>query len=219
MKCATCVTRATSSRSCCPRAPRTRCWRLHARAERRANLDFSASELGRLVREQAARFPRMARRVLSRLRRNAAEECWPLRKSISIARAGRSARLPIRCRRGSSALAAPLRLLERRRGAPRASSCRRSRAAQDHAEPVRRVPGARAGGGVRARRAGCSCSKRCATHGAGARAARERRAFLPAVQQGSLGPRLRHRSHGACARIRRRLLRDRANPAARRAAG
>jgi len=30
----------------------------HARAERRANLDFSASQLGRLVREQAARFPR-----------------------------------------------------------------------------------------------------------------------------------------------------------------
>ena len=32
---------------------------LHARAERRANLDFSAHELGRLVREQAARFPRL----------------------------------------------------------------------------------------------------------------------------------------------------------------
>jgi hypothetical protein len=31
---------------------------VHARAERRANLDFSASQLGRLVREQAARFPR-----------------------------------------------------------------------------------------------------------------------------------------------------------------
>ena len=31
---------------------------MHARAERRANLDFSASQLGRLVREQAARFPR-----------------------------------------------------------------------------------------------------------------------------------------------------------------
>jgi len=30
---------------------------LHAGAERRANLDFSAHELGRLVREQAARFP------------------------------------------------------------------------------------------------------------------------------------------------------------------
>jgi len=30
----------------------------HARAERRANLDFSAFQLGRLVREQAARFPR-----------------------------------------------------------------------------------------------------------------------------------------------------------------
>jgi hypothetical protein len=31
---------------------------IHARAERRANLDFSAFQLGRLVREQAARFPR-----------------------------------------------------------------------------------------------------------------------------------------------------------------
>ena len=31
---------------------------MHARAERRANLDFSAFQLGRLVREQAARFPR-----------------------------------------------------------------------------------------------------------------------------------------------------------------
>lgn len=31
--------------------------RLHARAERRANLDFSADQLSRLVREQAARFP------------------------------------------------------------------------------------------------------------------------------------------------------------------
>jgi hypothetical protein len=31
---------------------------VHARAERRANLDFSAFQLGRLVREQAARFPR-----------------------------------------------------------------------------------------------------------------------------------------------------------------
>ena len=30
----------------------------HARAERRANLDFSAGQLGRLVREQIARFPR-----------------------------------------------------------------------------------------------------------------------------------------------------------------
>jgi hypothetical protein len=30
---------------------------LHARAERRANLDFSANELGRLVRAHAARFP------------------------------------------------------------------------------------------------------------------------------------------------------------------
>jgi len=29
----------------------------HARAERRANLDFSAGQLGRLVREQSARFP------------------------------------------------------------------------------------------------------------------------------------------------------------------
>ncbi len=32
---------------------------LHARAERRANLDFSAHELGSLVREHAARFPRL----------------------------------------------------------------------------------------------------------------------------------------------------------------
>ena len=32
---------------------------LHSRAESRANLDFSANELGRLVREQAARFPRL----------------------------------------------------------------------------------------------------------------------------------------------------------------
>jgi len=32
--------------------------KLHAHAERRANLDFSANELGSLVREQAARFPR-----------------------------------------------------------------------------------------------------------------------------------------------------------------
>jgi len=31
---------------------------IHERAESRANLDFSASQLGRLVREQAARFPR-----------------------------------------------------------------------------------------------------------------------------------------------------------------
>lgn len=31
--------------------------RLHERAERRANLDFSAGQLGRLVREQVARFP------------------------------------------------------------------------------------------------------------------------------------------------------------------
>lgn len=31
---------------------------VHARAERRANLDFSAFQLGGLVREQAARFPR-----------------------------------------------------------------------------------------------------------------------------------------------------------------
>jgi hypothetical protein len=36
---------------------------LHARAERRANLDFSAHELGRLVRDQAARFPRLRGRV------------------------------------------------------------------------------------------------------------------------------------------------------------
>jgi hypothetical protein len=36
---------------------------LHARAERRANLDFSANELGRLVREQAARFPRLRGRA------------------------------------------------------------------------------------------------------------------------------------------------------------
>lgn len=33
--------------------------RLHARAERHANLDFSARQLGRLAREHAARFPRM----------------------------------------------------------------------------------------------------------------------------------------------------------------
>lgn len=32
---------------------------LHAAAERRANLDFSAHQLGRLVREQAMRFPRL----------------------------------------------------------------------------------------------------------------------------------------------------------------
>ena len=31
---------------------------IHASAERRANLDFSASQLGRLVRDQSARFPR-----------------------------------------------------------------------------------------------------------------------------------------------------------------
>ena len=37
--------------------------KLHARAERSANLDFSANELGRLVREQAARFPRWRGRV------------------------------------------------------------------------------------------------------------------------------------------------------------
>jgi hypothetical protein len=36
---------------------------LHERAERRANLDFSAGQLGRLVREQAARFPRARGRV------------------------------------------------------------------------------------------------------------------------------------------------------------
>ena len=36
---------------------------LHAGAERRANLDFSANELGRLVREQAARFPRLRGRA------------------------------------------------------------------------------------------------------------------------------------------------------------
>lgn len=35
--------------------------RLHARAERRANLDFSARQLGRLAREQAARFPPLRR--------------------------------------------------------------------------------------------------------------------------------------------------------------
>jgi len=32
---------------------------LHARAERRANLDFSARQLGRLLREHASRFPRV----------------------------------------------------------------------------------------------------------------------------------------------------------------
>jgi hypothetical protein len=32
---------------------------LHAAAERRANLDFSARQLGRLVRDEAARFPRL----------------------------------------------------------------------------------------------------------------------------------------------------------------
>jgi hypothetical protein len=36
---------------------------LHATAERRANLDFSARELGRLAREQAARLPRFRGRV------------------------------------------------------------------------------------------------------------------------------------------------------------
>jgi hypothetical protein len=36
---------------------------LHARAERRANLDFSARELGRLAREQTARFPASRGRV------------------------------------------------------------------------------------------------------------------------------------------------------------
>jgi hypothetical protein len=36
---------------------------LHARAEQRANLDFSAGQLGRLVREHAARFPRWRGRV------------------------------------------------------------------------------------------------------------------------------------------------------------
>jgi hypothetical protein len=36
---------------------------VHARAERRANLDFSAGQLGRLVREQSARFPRMRGRI------------------------------------------------------------------------------------------------------------------------------------------------------------
>jgi len=37
--------------------------KLHAHAERRANLDFSANELGSLVREQAARFPHWRGRV------------------------------------------------------------------------------------------------------------------------------------------------------------
>jgi len=36
---------------------------LHARAESRANLEFSANQLGRLVREQAARFPAFRGRV------------------------------------------------------------------------------------------------------------------------------------------------------------
>jgi len=36
---------------------------LHAAAERRANLDFSANQLGRLVREEAARFPRLRGQV------------------------------------------------------------------------------------------------------------------------------------------------------------
>ncbi len=40
---------------------------IHARAERRANLEFSAFQLGRLVREQAARFPRLRGARLSRL--------------------------------------------------------------------------------------------------------------------------------------------------------
>ena len=35
----------------------------HARAERRANLDFSAGQLGRLVREQIGRFPRWRGRI------------------------------------------------------------------------------------------------------------------------------------------------------------
>jgi hypothetical protein len=36
---------------------------LHERAERRANLDFSAGQLGRLVREQSARFPALRGRI------------------------------------------------------------------------------------------------------------------------------------------------------------
>jgi hypothetical protein len=36
---------------------------LHAQAERRANLDFSSGQLGRLVRKQAARFPGMRGRI------------------------------------------------------------------------------------------------------------------------------------------------------------
>jgi hypothetical protein len=36
---------------------------LHAGAERRANLDFSAHELGRLLREQRSRFPRLRGRL------------------------------------------------------------------------------------------------------------------------------------------------------------
>lgn len=37
--------------------------RIHARAERRANLDFSSGQLGRLVRERAAHFPRLRGRI------------------------------------------------------------------------------------------------------------------------------------------------------------
>ena len=37
--------------------------RLHERAERRANLDFSAGQLRRLVREQSTHFPRMRGRI------------------------------------------------------------------------------------------------------------------------------------------------------------
>ena len=46
-----------------PACDAARVLELHARAERRANLDFSAHELGRLVRAQAARFPRLRGRV------------------------------------------------------------------------------------------------------------------------------------------------------------
>jgi hypothetical protein len=46
-----------------PARAATRVLALHARAERRANLDFSAHQLGQLVREQAARFPRLRGRA------------------------------------------------------------------------------------------------------------------------------------------------------------
>jgi hypothetical protein len=46
-----------------PAATATKVLSLHAAAERRANLDFSANQLGRLVREQAARFPHLRGRA------------------------------------------------------------------------------------------------------------------------------------------------------------